>query len=101
MENGKQQQRMRGKQSERGAGRLKLALGQGSEQLVARCGANSIVVVVIRLNPVTDTGHYLMPCALCCCSGVGGKEWRGEEAEGWGPQFFVNLSAARAACCPS
>jgi len=29
------------------------------------CGANSIVVVVvvIRLNPVTDTGHYLD--ALC------------------------------------
>lgn len=86
------------------------------------CGANSIVVVVvvIRLNPVTDTGHYLMPCvvslllqlhlllrlplptasasaaalpAFCWCSSKG----RGL----WGAQFFVNLSAARAAFCAS
>lgn len=68
------------------------------------CGANSIVVVVvvIRLNPVTDTGHYLMPCvvslllqlhlllppsfplpsaaasalpAFCCCSSEGRGCW--------------------------
>jgi len=54
------------------------------------CRANSIVLVVIRLNPVTDTGHYLLRLSLFFSIFF---------REG-SHSFFVKLSAARAVAPP-
>jgi len=54
------------------------------------CRANSIVLVVIRLNPVTDTGHYLLRLSLFFFVFL----------RGGSHSFFVKLSAARAVAPP-
>lgn len=82
------------------------------EVLCSMCRANSIVLVVIRLNPVTDTGHYLIPSPIIpsiflflvlpfsfffCFFWEG---WGRGRCPLVGHSFFVKLSAARAAQPP-